>query len=122
MRAETIITMRILYFIKIANKWFYWDPYFKGDVYELEMVDGADVLLDKMAEGETNIVAVAVETDILTFPHYLELINEDELGGTYKIVGPYYSGELWLCNIAKSMFGKFPNKIGFQKVDKRVLA
>ena len=113
--------MRILYFVKIANQWFYWDPQFKGDIYELQMVGGADTLLDKMSEGESNIVAVAVETDTITFPHYLEKVNEDGLGCTYRIVGPYYSGELWLCNVTLSLFDSFPERIGFQKVDSRVL-
>ena len=113
--------MRILYFVKIANQWCYWDPYFNGDVYQLQMVEGADTLLDKMSEGESNIVAVAIEPNTQTLPHYLEKVKEDDLGCTYKVVSPYYSGEIWICNVTLTLFGEFPKTIGFTKVDKRII-
>ena len=36
-----------LRFIKLSNKWFV-DIHWDGDIYDLQMVDGADLMLDAL--------------------------------------------------------------------------
>lgn len=102
-----------LEFMRLSNRWFINIPY-NGDVNDLQMVDGADELLDEIAEGRRIVRIIATISDNISKPDYiLEKIKEDNMGGTYTITGSVK--QLWLCNVTKLIFNNFPNQIYIYK-------
>ena len=96
-----------LRFIKLANKWYVDIPYI-GDINDLQMVCGADLLLENIANGkfyvEVNVATTYIEHDIA-----LIKIDENSEGASYDIKNNIpYRGEVWLCNITKNLFDLFP--------------
>ncbi len=98
------------------NRWYVDLPEWPGSKSDLEMVYGADSMLDYMAEGEGQIWLVLSDeafenADELRF---LRLTPEIENGAFYKIEN--YKGieinlEVWLCDVTKFVFGDFPKTI-----------
>lgn len=105
--------MKELEFMKLSNRWFINIPY-EGDINDLQMVDGADELLDEIAEGRRIVRIIVTTSDNISKPDYiLEKIKEDNMGGTYTITGDVK--QLWLCNVTKLIFKNFPNQIYIYK-------
>lgn len=104
-----------LEFMRLSNRWFINIPY-NGDVNDLQMVDGADKLLDEIAEGRRIVRIIATIFNNISEPDYiLEKIKEDNMGGTYTITGVTNVKQLWLCNVTKLIFQNFPNQIYIYK-------
>ena len=62
--------MKELEFIKLSNRWFINIPY-DGEINDLEMVDGADELLDEIAEGRRIVRIIATISDNISKPDYI---------------------------------------------------
>jgi hypothetical protein len=106
-------------FIKTGQDWYIDLPEFieqGGSIGDLQMVDGADKMLDMMAEnGDSVILYIAKEqfdgADILT------LIEKCDpyVGGGYYIMQQYEGQEInrtmWLCQVTEFVFGDIPLQI-----------
>lgn len=104
-----------LEFMRLSNRWFINIPY-NDDVNDLQMVDGADKLLDEIAEGRRIVRIIATIFNNISKPDYtLEKIKENNMGGTYTITGVTNVKQLWLCNVTKLIFQNFPNQIYIYK-------
>jgi len=81
-----------------------------GKKADLEMVAGADTMLDKLANGKRKIrLRVSEAPD---FPYYVHLhkVHEDDMGSTYNSMED--DSDAWLCNVTKYVFGGyFPSDI-----------
>lgn len=110
--------MKRLTFEKWENgKWFVVLPEYEGAQEDLEMVDGADKLLDFLTiDG----LYVRLKTDLEEQAgwNYLQLVAHDELGGTYQVntVGDF-DDDVWLCNVVHEIFGEHPDTIWFNCID-----
>lgn len=96
------------------GKWFVVLPDYDGDQDDLEMVDGADKLLDFLT---TDNLYVTVKVELEEFPDCseLKLIVHDELGGTYKVNNVKgFNEDIWLCNVVHYIFGEHPEVIYFK--------
>ena len=86
-----------------------------GTEDDCEMVAGADAWLDMLSPSDDNIWLEISESPL---KECLKLYSEDEDGGTY-IAHEYneepYNSMVWLCNVTKFLFGKFPPTIYYQK-------
>lgn len=103
--------MRKLTFVKEeTNRWYVVLPEWDGDKEDLEMVMGADVMLDILAQGEP-VVDVLLSTKPFNHLFELHFIREESGGGWYKFVGEYNETELWLCHVTKFVFGGLPEII-----------
>jgi len=115
--------MKTLKFYKeISGKWFVDLPEWNGDKTDLEMVSGADTMLDIISEGENEVV-------LLFSKKYFDNSNKLELlslatdignGAYYKLnkyIGIKFHLKIWLCDVTKFVFGDFPKKIFFSKVN-----
>lgn len=84
-----------------------------GGKCNLAMVQGADLMLDYLGKGETEIT---VKIDTKPFAgNQVELImyKHNWSGGTYKTNVPEIDS-VWLCNVTKHVFdGKHPHKLYF---------
>ena len=100
-------------FIKLSGRWFVDIPW-DGNIEDLQMVCGADLLLDNISENNF-YVDVNVSTNDENGEITLHKIKEDDFstGCYYKVNSFQFKGEIWLCNVTKHVFGEFPNIITF---------
>jgi len=113
--------MEILRFYKEKSKYWYADvPQWTGRKSALQMVAGADKLLDCIAKGRQEVHLHFSENEIndadcLVF-HKKSWIN----GADYnlkKCNGTDVDMKVWLCNVTKFVMGEFPKTIYFKEVD-----
>src|SRR6187551_795017 len=93
--------MKTYKFIKTGRDWYIDLPEYieqGGSIGDLQMVDGADKMLDMMAEGK-NSVTLTEKCD----PY---------IGGGYYIMKQYEGQEInrtmWLCQVTEFVFGDIP--------------
>jgi hypothetical protein len=110
------------------NKWYADVPEWTGEKWELEMVYGADTMLDIIAQGE-NIVHLnllnkdpRINTDNLEeLPIALQIDTLTKIKDTPDIGGALYlmkswrgvelNIEVWLCHVTSFVFGELPETI-----------
>ena len=100
---------KILSFVKLSERWFIDIPW-EGDVSDLQMVAGADLLLDSLCNGNAR-VSVEVSTDLIKDNIHLNRVSEDELGATYGVDTLNFSGEIWLCPVTLAVFPAYPKDL-----------
>lgn len=100
---------KILSFVKLSERWFVDIPW-DGDVSDLQMVAGADLLLDSLCDSNTR-VSIEVSTDLVKDYIHLNRVSEDELGATYVVNAPNFSGEIWLCPVTLAVFPNYPKDL-----------
>ena len=111
---------RVCKFYKESDgSWFIQLPEWSGEKSALQMVLGADTLLDIMAQGHQEIL---VRFSDEGFPggnvlvrQCLGIPGDPDMGGaTYKMesyAGIDYNLDLWLCDVTHFVFGEFPEYI-----------
>ena len=100
------------------NKWYVDLPDWKGSKADLQMVMGADTMLDIMSEGNNSI---SIHFDLNLYEGADQLIckevhSADFSGATYILKtyrGIELNLEMWLCDVTKFVFGYFPKIIYF---------
>lgn len=96
-------------FVKLTNKWFADIVNWSGSVMDLEMVCGADKLLDEISKGHRHVSLIVSPDEIDTEEKYVyNLIKVDNDGGTYRNIE---GNQIWICNVTVTVFGEFPEKI-----------
>lgn len=114
--------MRTFFFYRDEDGWFVDLPEWEGDKEELQMVAGADHFLDILSQGEDGVHVTLSEepfsnADALTLLH---LGSTPGLGsGAVYALNSYnnisYDFPMWLCDVTKFVFGKFPDMIYFRR-------
>jgi hypothetical protein len=106
-------------FIKTGKEWYIDLPEFLeqgGSIGDLQMVDGADKMLDMMAGNNTTVVLnIAKEqfegADILVLTEKCD----PYIGGAYYLMKQYEGKEIdqtmWLCQVTAFVFGELPQQI-----------
>lgn len=114
--------MKNYHFYNDSEGWFLHLPDSGFDKMDLQMVAGADIFCDIIAQGEDNIyVTMSTEPfngcSILHFSEYGRLEGPEYGEGAWYFLNEYkgidYNLEMWLCDVTKYVFGDFPNKIYF---------
>ena len=109
----------VLTFVKLSERWFVDIPW-DGAIEDLEMISGSDIFLETLAKGKKFVTLEVTEYDEkpCCSDDYVVLtkVNEDEVGAYYKIYTYDYKGEIWLCNVTKSLFVDFPNYFVFKQL------
>ncbi|MFN8306969.1 MAG: DUF6717 family protein [Ferruginibacter sp.] len=111
--------MKSYKFVKSGNDWYIDLPEFLeqgGSIGDLQMIDGADKMLDIMAENASSVILnIAREpfegADILTLTEKCD----PYIGGGYYLM-KYYEGKeinksIWLCQVTEFVFGDIPEQI-----------
>jgi hypothetical protein len=117
--------MRAYTFIKTDEGWFIDLPVYieqGGNPGDLQMVDGADTMLDVMANGNN---AVSLTLDTKPFEGADELILTEKcdplIGGGYYLMKTYRGQEMnrsmWLCQVTEFVFGDLPERIFVRQED-----
>ena len=99
-----------------SNRWFIDLPGWTGGKDDLEMILGADTMLD-IVSGNTREVRLQLSTEPFDGADYLKRIEPEEgQGGMWyflrKLEGKDYAMARWLCDVTLFVFGNtFPDKI-----------
>ena len=103
--------MKQLKFNKEGNQWYIDLPEFTGAKEELEMVAGADVLLDHLSNN-TDTVSVFVSEEPMDDSIILNKKYNINGGADYKPVNTDVVYGVWLCGVTKFVFGGYmPDKL-----------
>jgi len=112
------------FYKELDERWYVEIPEWKGSKEDLEMVQGADTMLD--------LVCGEAKACFLTFADVpfdgaevlvLEHVRDANLGGGGDYFLQQYEGEttllrLWLCEVTNYVFKGLPERIYFKKVPK----
>ena len=105
--------MRVDFLKEDDGKWYVDLPNWPYAHEELEMVNGADKLLDYLTLDD-KLVSLEVYTEEPTIGEYItySLTDHDDYGGTYKNQNPYAEvPEIWLCNVTHFVLGEHPENL-----------
>jgi hypothetical protein len=100
----------------LANRWYIDLPEWKGSIDELEMVQGADTMLD-LVSNNTSECYITIGDEPFEGADKVTLVTDlsDSVGG-----GDYYmekyrhdtvNQNMWLCAVTLDVFGFLPQKI-----------
>ncbi len=104
--------MKIFKFEKeIDNKWYVVLPEWKGPKDDLEMVMGADTMLDILAQGEDFVYLTLSHKPFENYSFTLNFIGYESEGGIYMLNHELYNFEIWLCHVTEFVFGELPKVI-----------
>lgn len=106
------VNMRKLRFYKEADgKWYVDLPEWLGEKDELEMVMGADTMLDLLSHF-TDEVTVRFSTEPFENYDYTMVLRVEEYeGATYELTRNGVTFDVWLCHVTKFVFGEFPKTL-----------
>ena len=106
-----------LKFVKLANCWYVQLPDYPGGVDELEMVCGADSLCHELDTDNDGIVEIDVFNEeggnvmnadiVLDFMFSTTGETGEQDGAYYNVYGANIQ-QIWLCNVVKHVFKRFP--------------
>jgi len=111
----------ITFYQEPNSRWYVDLPEWEGSKDELEMVLGADDMLNYMSEGEGKVRIIFSTTPQNNFDT-LELKNETpDIGGGYYHMATYnginINQDMWLCDVTKFVFNTLPKTIYLKKVE-----
>ena len=93
------------------DRWYVVLPEWEGDKADLEMVFGADVMLDIIAQCKFEVeVGLSLE-EIDEFKMHLKYLYDEVGGAWYKLQSDLHSFEVWLCEVTLFVFGYYPKNI-----------
>ena len=109
----------ILRFYKSQEEYWYVDmPEWEGSIDALEMVRGADDMLDELSNHTGRDVYLQIATSAFDDCERLIKIQDDVVGG-----GAYYGYPsthepkiIWLCSVSNWYFGYHPENIYFKSI------
>lgn len=108
---------RLKFYKENDGTWFVDLPDWEGSLADLQMVYGADTMLDIFAEGEKEVMLLLSEkhfehSDVLEFKNLAEDLGN---GAYYKLEnykGININHDIWLCDVTLFVFhGHFPKQI-----------
>lgn len=110
---------KIKFYKEVPGRWYVDLPDWQGPKADLEMVEGADNMLEYAAEGECEVYLNISENnfdgaDVLEFISMSEEIGNGAYYKLEKYKGIEINLKMWLCDVCQWHFGKFPNKIYIQ--------
>ena len=93
----------------VDGRWYIDLPSWEGDRADLEMVMGADVMLDIISQhGDLAFLTIS-EDDFPGSNMVLTFDREDVDGGWYNLTTDHYNFPVWLCQVTKFVFGHLPD-------------
>ena len=115
---------RVYTFLKENGRWFIDLPEYLqqgGSKADLEMVSGADEMLDAMARGRKKLT-IELDREPFDGADLLELeeLCEAPMGGGYYVMHTYtgrpLGKKMWLCDVTLFVFGDMPQRIYCKKL------
>lgn len=114
--------MRKLDFYKDSNGWFIDLPDYPGEKWDLQMVAGADKMLDVLSKG-SDLVTLEVDEPPFSGAENVLILDYILNGwGTYRWaelfgdITRFKDGDVGLCPVTEYVFGHFPDNIYFKTI------
>lgn len=109
------ITKTMRFYKTPENKWFADIQKWSGPTSDLEMMLGADTMLDIIAQGEREVVLGLSNTPAIFLITSLEFVSKKESGAEYTLsvingIG-FQDLKVWLCIEIIALFGGYPKNI-----------
>ena len=100
------------------GRWFVVFPEYEGPQEDLEMVEGADKMLDALTtDGLMVELDISLEEPSDRDYFILELEGHDEDGAFYNVIDcPQFTGNIWLCNVVHDLFEEHPERFYLKTV------
>ena len=92
-------------------RWYVDLPEWEGSKDDLEMVSGADTMLDILSQGELEINVTFSEKPFDNYKFLLTFNGKFEGGANYHLQNELFDFNVWLCYVTKFVFGYLPKKI-----------
>lgn len=111
--------MRTFKFVKEGKLWYVDLPEYPGDRADLQMVAGADTLLDRYSQGKS-IVTMNVSKDAFVGSDALLKLADLSAGADYVIEalkGEPIDLSVWLCDVMLFVYGYFPEILYIKQID-----
>lgn len=94
------------------GRWYIVLPEWTGPRSDLEMVLGADYMLDILAQGESTVGTMVSLSEYKGYKYELTYDKPEYGGGWYNLKGEYgIEFPVWLCYVTTFVFGHLPKKI-----------
>ena len=95
------------------GRWFVILPEWDGDQEDLEMVEGANKMLDSLTtDGMYSSLDISMEDPEDEDNFTLDIEAHDEDGAFYNVIGcDKFEGTIWLCNVVHFVFGDHPDRL-----------
>jgi len=109
--------MKIIRFYKeTSDRWYADLPEWEGSKADLEMVCGADTMLDIMAQGENEVyLRLSLEEPTELSNTLIKIKDTPDIGGATYLMKDWkwieYNLEIWLCDVTRFVFGSLPEII-----------
>lgn len=116
-----------LTFIKVGRKWYCEVPGFPKELFEHTlMVGGAAKFIDYYSRGEDRVVAKFMIATGKQAQYFcgarLKKESSSLTGGAfYRVAGPLWNEELWICPVTLFALGRYPDVILLRSMHKNVL-
>lgn len=104
--------MKYLDFKREGNEWYIVLPEWTGDKKDLQMVLGADSMLDILSQGDNEVFLTVDEIPFDGYSFKLSFYEDESDGGWYKLKSDLYEFDVWLCKVTKFVYdGKLPKTL-----------
>jgi hypothetical protein len=101
--------MKKMTFNKEDNRWYIYLPEWEGNKADLEMVAGADKMLDHLSSN-SDTITVEISEEPLENCVKLKKLNHLHGGANYKVYNCPGVDRAWLCKVTKFVYGGYmPN-------------
>lgn len=114
-------------FIKVGKKWYCDVPGFPKELFEHTlMVGSAAKFIDYYSRGEDKVVAEFMICNEKQAKYFCGASLKKESstltgGAFYRVAGPLWNEELWLCPVTLFLLGKYPERILLMRMNKNCL-
>jgi hypothetical protein len=104
-----------------TGRWYIDIPDWQGEHADLEMVSGADTMLEYVGQGASEVTLSLAEQpfEASTSLKLIHDYSKEIGGGGIYLLDEYQSvvlnQEMWLCEVTEYVFGKLPSMIYFKK-------
>ncbi|MCH5345774.1 MAG: hypothetical protein J1E63_01615 [Muribaculaceae bacterium] len=101
------------------GRWYVVFPEYDGPQEDLEMVEGADKMLDALiTDGMLVTIDVNLEQPAFQECFILDLKSHDDFGAYYSVNDcQQFTDDVWLCNVVHEFFGEHPERIYCTLID-----
>lgn len=102
---------KYLKFYKELDKWYVYLKYWTGSKDDLEMVLGADTMLDILSEGNDSVNLCISSEEFEGYKYLLTKTHSESDGYWYDLTSEHINFPVWLCYVTTYIYGNFPDKI-----------